>query len=141
RRSVYALPVAFYLARKNGVRFLFSHSKKGVGGEISVPFFPTASTEKVFESLNLLGSCPAVISSKLHPGIISLSMGGSFYSVGARPKTRAFLEEYSRQGIIEVEELSLGVTKAKMKVDDSWQKNIWSQYREFLSDSLGSIDA
>lgn len=137
RRSIAALPTAFQLTRDAGLRIFLAHAPSiATGGEITLPFLARYAAEDMAGAIDAIEASRGMISSKLHPGIMALSLGRPFLSVRGRPKTRAFIEEYRDEGLITTRAAAHQSTWIETAIDLDWQIRLWNSYRDFLGASL-----
>lgn len=137
RRSLLKFPQAIWAAREGKKALLLAHSGiRPTGGEIRWPFLPHVLTEDIASGVDRIGEAKAVISSKLHPGVISLSMGKMFIPLAKRPKTSAFIEQHIQDGVLSYKSRRQGGEIIKTNVGDGWQAELWCKYREKVKEVL-----
>lgn len=119
RRSVLQLPKILCANWNRKVSFFKAHdSQLKTGGEITLPLYKIALSDNFWDGIKALAESESIYSSKLHPGIISMSFGNRFHSVAPRPKTIYFLEQSqdNLKNLFEIES----------------QKRIWREYSAHL---------
>lgn len=140
RRMVSQLPRALWLTRGSKRVFFLAHSGPGrVGGELAVPGFERFESTDIAGALDALSASRGILSSKLHPGIIALSMGSEFISIAHRPKTDSFVQEYAAAGIVSVGRVDRVAQSLRLELPIGWQEQLWSSYRQYLADEFGKV--
>ncbi|MBR9847008.1 MAG: polysaccharide pyruvyl transferase family protein [Algicola sp.] len=133
RRSLFSAVFAYFVDIGKPKKVFLAHSgNKPVGGELILPGLPIIRSDSLVKGVEALSSTKKILSSKLHPGIISLSFGKIFISTRPRPKTKNFLSEYSENGMVTLQKKSFGMVEVHSLLDFEWQENIWESYINFL---------
>ncbi|MCP3432390.1 hypothetical protein [Stutzerimonas stutzeri] len=139
RRSIFSAPFAILRSGRNEkVTFLAHGGENPTGGELSLPLLKKYVADDILKSVDYIGKSEGIFSSKLHPGIISLSYGKAFYAAAMRAKTRDFIMEYSGRGIINVEK-RVGYVNVSFRKNFDWQAELWGRYSELMNSFLQSV--
>lgn len=134
RRTAPHLIYAPALGRGHRKAFFQAHAgDRPTGGELTLPFFPRIQANDMIAAIDILGHCAGIMSSKLHPGIMALSMGNVFHSVAPRPKTLAFAEEYVDENIISINQQKGNISSIYSSIDTEYQRNIIKNYKDYIS--------
>ena len=113
--------------------------------EISLPFLRKLIASDFWGTIQAISKIDTMISSKLHPGIMALSLGAGFLPVRPRAKARAFVEDGIREGIIQERRLkALPMRQYQLSEgasDPYWQACLWERYRDYLQSNIAEIQS
>ena len=127
--------IIFYFAHR---KFRSKQQCVRTGGEISFPVCSKIDPKNIAESLNALCLYSLIITSKLHPGVISLSFGNDAWFINPTSKIKNCMEDAGLNNLVQIVHSSKRLIKVNPKIckDLECQRKLINSCIDFLQKSL-----